>query len=146
MLYLAWIIHSDHGAIINNSPSYCQETGVLIFDLYHRGLQLGNLGYQIGSAALVEGDAFVDKLIGDKVSGVFVPGFSGTQHARRAIEVAQVILFLTGHADPQGPWAPVWVGVHNGVVYVGVVGSRDGVLDVTAGGMFWLSRKRLVGS
>jgi adenylate cyclase len=88
--------------------------------------------YRVGASAVVEGDGFLDKLIGDEVSGVFVPGFSGSQHARRAIEAAQKILKLTGHHDPQGPWAPVGVGVHTGVAYVGVVGTRGGVLDVTA--------------
>jgi adenylate cyclase len=88
--------------------------------------------YKVGSAVLVEGEAFVDKLVGDEVSGGFVPGFSGPQHARRAIEAAQKILALTGHDDPEGPWAPVGVGVHTGVAYVGVVGSPGGVLDFTA--------------
>ena len=45
--------------------------------------------YKVGSAVLVEGDAFVDKLVGDEVSGGFVPGFSGPLHARRAIEAAR---------------------------------------------------------
>jgi adenylate cyclase len=88
--------------------------------------------YRTGAGVLVEGDAFVDKLVGDEVSGGFVPGFSGPRHAFRAIEAAQKILTLTGHADNEGPWAPVGVGVHTGVAYVGVVGSKGGVLDVTA--------------
>jgi adenylate cyclase len=88
--------------------------------------------YRTGAGVLVEGDAFVDKLVGDEVSGGFVPGFSGPRHALRAIEAAQKILTLTGHADNEGPWAPVGVGVHTGVAYVGVVGSKGGVLDVTA--------------
>lgn len=88
--------------------------------------------YQVSAKALIDSDAFLDKLMGDEVSGGYVPGFAGRQHAMRAIEAAQEILQATGHADAGGPWAPVGVGVHTGVAYVGAVGSRDGVVDFTA--------------
>ena len=87
--------------------------------------------YQVSVRALTDGGAFIDKLIGDEVSGGYAPGIAGPQHARLAIQAAQQILRATGHADPGGPWIPVGVGVHTGVAYVGTVGASGGVVDIT---------------
>jgi adenylate cyclase len=65
------------------------------------------------------------------VIGLFIPLFSGTDHARRAIQSAQEILRATGHANPGGPWVPIGAGVHTGTAFVGSVGSQ-GVTDFTA--------------
>ena len=58
------------------------------------------------------------------------PRFAGANHSEVAIEAALEILRVTGHAVPQGPWAPVGVGVHTGMTYVGAVGSKDGVSEI----------------
>jgi adenylate cyclase len=39
---------------------------------------------------------------------------------------------VTGHFDAEGPWAPIGVGVHTGIAFVGTVGTEDGVTDFTA--------------
>lgn len=88
--------------------------------------------FQVSADALIKADALIDKLVGDQVTGLFVPGYAGPQHARKAIEAAHQILRATGHGDPGGPWIPVGIGVHTGIAYVGAVGSRDGVVDITA--------------
>jgi adenylate cyclase len=88
--------------------------------------------YQAATEVMIETDAMIDKLIGDEVTGLYVPGYAGRDHARKAVEAAQKILRATGHADPDGPWIPVGAGVHTGVAYVGAVGSRNGVVDITA--------------
>jgi adenylate cyclase len=88
--------------------------------------QLLNRFYAVATDVLVQSDAMVDKLVGDEVIGLFVPGMVGTQHPRRAIEAAQSLLRRTGHGDRGGPWLPVGVGVHTGDAYVGVVGGADG--------------------
>ena len=93
--------------------------------------QLIDLFYQAGSRVLVDHDGFVDKLIGDEVAGAFVPGISGADHARKAIQAGQELLRATGHGDPGGPWLPVGVGVHTGVAYMGTVGEPGGVMDMT---------------
>jgi adenylate cyclase len=41
-------------------------------------------------------------------------------------------LDATGHADEDGPWIPVGVGVHTGMAYVGAVTTEGGVVDITA--------------
>jgi adenylate cyclase len=75
----------------------------------------------------------VDKLVGDEVIGLYVPGFAGRHHPRRAIEAAQSLLQLTGHRDRQGPWLPVGIGVHTGLAFAGIVGGTEGApTDFTA--------------
>jgi adenylate cyclase len=87
--------------------------------------------YRAATDVMIKSDALIDKLIGDEVTGLYVPGYAGTDHARKAIEAAKDILRATGYGSPDGPWIPVGAGVHTGVAYVGAVGSRDGVVDIT---------------
>lgn len=88
--------------------------------------QLMNRFYSVATDVLVKSDAMVDKLIGDEVVGLYIPGLAGPEHPRRAIEAAQSLLRRTGHRDRQGPWLPVGVGVHTGLAYAGVVGGTQG--------------------
>jgi adenylate cyclase len=94
--------------------------------------QLINRFYTVATHVLIQTDALVDRLIGDEAIGLFLPGFAGPEHARKAIEAAQELLRLTGHHDPHGPWLPVGVGVHTGTAYVGVVGDKESTADFTA--------------
>jgi len=94
--------------------------------------QLINRFYTVATHILVQTDAFVDRLMGDEAVGLFVPGFAGPEHPRRAIEAAQELLIQTGHRDPKGPWLPVGIGVHTGKAFVGVVGGEDHPADFTA--------------
>lgn len=91
-----------------------------------------NRFYKTTTDVLLASDAIIDRLIGDEVVGIYVPGIAGPKHARRAVDAAQEILRVTGHADAEGPWIPVGAGVHTGVSYVGTVGSKAGALDLTA--------------
>jgi adenylate cyclase len=88
--------------------------------------RLMNRFYAVATDVLVQSDAMVDKLVGDEVIGLYVPGMAGAEHPRRAIEAAQSLLRRTGHSDPGGPWLTVGVGVHTGHAYVGIVGGDDG--------------------
>lgn len=94
--------------------------------------ELINQFYHQASDVLLAADAIIDRLIGDEVVGIFVPGMAGPDHTARAIQAALDILRVTGHTDPQGPWIPVGSGVHTGVSYVGTVGSEGGAIDLTA--------------
>ena len=87
--------------------------------------RLINRFYVVATDILVKSDAMVDRLIGDEVVGLFIPGMAGPQHSHRAIQAAQSLLHHTGHSDPEGPWIPVGVGVHTGLAFVGVVGGSD---------------------
>jgi adenylate cyclase len=88
--------------------------------------------YRTATEVLIEKDAWIEKLIGDEVTGLFIPGYVGPQHARVAVEAAQAILQATGHGKPEGPWIPVGVGVHTGIAYVGAVGKKGAMMEITA--------------
>ncbi len=93
--------------------------------------QLINRFYSTATQVMVNSDALIDKIIGDQVAGMYVPGFAGKEHARRAIEAAQEILQATGHNNHKGPWIPLGVGVHTGTAFVGSLGSEHGTTDIT---------------
>jgi adenylate cyclase len=93
--------------------------------------QLINRFYKAATKVMVNSDALIDKIIGDQVAGMYVPGFAGQEHARRAIDAAQNILHLTGHQDKDGPWIELGVGVHTGTAFVGSLGSEQGTTDIT---------------
>jgi len=88
--------------------------------------KLINRFYTVASDVLVKADALVDRLMGDEVVGLFIPGLAGPEHARRAIEAAQSLLDLTGHQNAKEPWIPVGVGIHTGLAFVGIVGGTEG--------------------
>jgi len=94
--------------------------------------QLMNRFYKTASYILIQSDAMVDRLLGDEVIGLYIPGFSGPEHPIKAINAARELLRVTGHQDSNGPWLPVGVGVHTGPAYVGVVGDKDATRDFTA--------------
>jgi adenylate cyclase len=94
--------------------------------------RLINRFYSAASHVLIQSDAMVDRLLGDEAIGLFIPGFSGPEHPRRAVEAAQELLRLTGHRDSKGPWLPVGVGVHTGLAFVGVLGEKESAMDFTA--------------
>jgi adenylate cyclase len=48
-----------------------------------------------------------------------------------AIATARAILVGTGHGPGQGPWLPVGIGVHTGVVYAGAVGAANRMSVIT---------------
>lgn len=93
---------------------------------------LMNRFYDVANDVLIKSDAWIDKLVGDEVIGFYIPGFSGGDHARKAVLAARNLLHATGHDRKSGPWVPVGVGVHTGTAFFGNVGSHDKFADVTA--------------
>jgi adenylate cyclase len=87
--------------------------------------------YKTATEIMIRSDALIDKIIGDQVAAMYVPGFAGPRHPQRAIESAREILVATGHARPGGPWIPIGAGVHTGEAFVGAVGSEEGTADIT---------------
>jgi adenylate cyclase len=92
--------------------------------------KLINRFYCIATDVLADSDAIIDKIIGDQASGIYVPGFAGSDHAQKAIDAGKKILKLTGHGGKADPWIPLGVGVHTGTAFVGSLGST-GVSDFT---------------
>jgi class 3 adenylate cyclase len=88
--------------------------------------------YAEATDVLVRQDALIDRLVGDQVVALFVPGFGGPQHAARAIKAAQALRRRAGRLDSQGTWLPIGIGIHTGKAFVGVVkGGPDGMSDFT---------------
>lgn len=112
-------------ADVRGSTNLAEEIGASAF---HRII---NRFYQTCTEVLVNSDALIDKLVGDEVIGLYVPGIAGPDYTRKAVEAARKLLEATGHADPGGPWIPVGAGVHTGTAYVGAVGSSDSMSDIT---------------
>ena len=81
---------------------------------------------------LVHSYAMIDKLAGDEVSGFYIPGIVGKDFVQKSVEAALDMLRVTGHSDPQGPWAPLGVGIHTDKAYFGAVSSKDGLVELTA--------------
>lgn len=95
--------------------------------------QLMNRFYEAAIDILVQANAFIDKLVGDEVTALFIPGYAGKEHARKAVQAGKALLQVTGHADSGGPWVPVGVGVHTGKAWVGsIVGASGAGADFTA--------------
>jgi adenylate cyclase len=92
--------------------------------------ELMNRFYKVATESLVRHDAIIDKLIGDEVMALFIPGVAGPDYRRRAVEAAVDLLRATGVGSPEGPWLDVAASVNAGTAYVGNVG--DAVVDFTA--------------
>jgi adenylate cyclase len=89
--------------------------------------------YRLAAAAITEHDGVVDKFVGDEAIGLFIPGFSGADHAAKAIDAGRAILAAAGRANASANGAiPVGAGVHTGVAYVGSIGSSKQISDFTA--------------
>ncbi len=72
----------------------------------------------------------MNRLVGDQVIGLYVPGFAGPNQRGKAIHAAQNLLRETGHTSSEGPWLPIGVGVHTGVAFLGSVGSNENATDI----------------
>jgi adenylate cyclase len=92
-----------------------------------RYAELLNYFYRTATAVLVRHDAIIDKLIGDEVMALFIPGIAGPEYRRRAALAATELL----GSMAREPALPVGAAVAAGIAYVGNVGG-DHIVDFTA--------------
>jgi adenylate cyclase len=92
-----------------------------------------NRFYEAAARVLFALEAILDKFVGDEVMAIFVPALTGEMHGARAIAAAQSLLEATGHANAEGPWLPLGIGVHTGVAYVGAVGEAPSTVLTALG-------------
>jgi adenylate cyclase len=90
-----------------------------------------NRFYRVATETLVRHDAIIDKLIGDEVMALFIPGICGPEYRLRAVQAAHDLLRAMGYGAQAGPWLPIHGSVNAGLAYVGNVGG-DGIVDFTA--------------
>jgi adenylate cyclase len=88
--------------------------------------------FRTATAVLNRSDAVVDKMVGDEVIAIYLPGLAGPDYRRHALNAGLELLRATGHADPQGPWLSIGVGVHSGRAFVGSIGVEGGNYQFTA--------------
>ncbi len=79
---------------------------------------------RVASHVIREPNGLVDRLLGDGIMALFIPGFVGGAHASVAVDAARSILRAVN--------LPVGVGLHTGPAWVGFVGGVDEVRDFTA--------------
>ena len=90
-----------------------------------------NRFYHAATETLIRYDAIIDKLIGDEVMALFIPGFCGPQYRRSAAEASVALMKAMGYGQSAEPWLPLGAAVNSGVTYVGNVGG-EGTMDFTA--------------
>lgn len=88
-----------------------------------------NRFYKVATAVLVRHDALIDKLIGDEVMALFLPGIAGSEYRQKsataALDLARSVRDEFGEVD-----LPLGIGLHAGPAYVGNVGGDR--VDFTA--------------
>jgi adenylate cyclase len=83
--------------------------------------------YGIATNVLGQFGGTVDRMLGDGVVAVFLPGLAGADHARRAIEAAHALIAATA-----GSGLPTGVAVHTGIAWLGMIARPHGPSDFTA--------------
>jgi adenylate cyclase len=92
--------------------------------------KLINRFYMVANEVFSDSEALLNRLIGDQVIGLYVPGFAGINHRGKAIRAAEDLLRKTGHMNSEGPWLSIGIGVHTGVAFLGSVGSNENTTDI----------------
>jgi adenylate cyclase len=89
--------------------------------------KLINRFYISSTKIITEEDGLVEKLAGDSVAAFWGAGFAGPDYVQRTIKVAQKLARVMQQKE-----IPVGIGVHSGVAYFGVMGTADGLTDISA--------------
>lgn len=89
---------------------------------------LMNRFYAAATRALIRHDAIIDKLVGDEVMALFIPGIAGEEYKEHAVDAAQDLMRAVRESVPE---LSIGVGIHSGTAFVGSVGGED-VTDFTA--------------
>jgi adenylate cyclase len=74
--------------------------------------------------------AIIDKLVGDQVMALYLPGVFPGEPARHMVADARALLNASGYLEKR-PWVEIGIGLDFGSAFVGNVGSGD-VKDFTA--------------
>jgi adenylate cyclase len=90
-----------------------------------------NLFYAEATEILVHHDAIIDKMVGDEVMAIFVPGIAGGEFRSKAVAAALDLTHRFGLVHPHSSGITVGAAVHCGPAYVGNVGTEFAV-DFTA--------------
>ncbi len=106
--------------------------------------RLLNRFYAVATDELCDRDAVIDKLMGDEVMALFLPGMTGPGCFHKMASAAEGLLRGVGCGSSEGPWLSLGIGVDFGPAFVGNVGSGE-VKDFTAIGDVVNTAARLQG-
>jgi adenylate cyclase len=88
--------------------------------------------YMASADVLVSGEATVEKLAGDQVAALSVPGLVDGDYVDRAVDIAMRLMKAYGYGRPEGPCIKVGAGVHTGTAFVGMVGTSGRMTEFTS--------------
>lgn len=88
--------------------------------------------YRGATDVLVDAGALIEKLAGDEVTAICVPGFAGAGYVRHAIESGVRLLELSGTTAEAHLGVPIGVGVHTGRAFVGAIGRARHMTTISA--------------
>jgi adenylate cyclase len=91
-----------------------------------------NRFYATATQVFAHHDAVIDKMVGDEVMGLWLPGFAGRErYIEKMVSAAEALLRAIGFGVVGEPWLPLGLGLDTGMAFVGNV--VDGVVkDFTA--------------
>ena len=112
-------------ADIHGSTTLAQEMGTTEFS------RLINRFYVAATHVFSDSNAWIERLMGDQIIGLYLPAMAGENHAYIAVHAAQNLLRAVGYGDPGGAWLPLGVGIHTGNTFMGTVGNESGMRDFT---------------
>jgi adenylate cyclase len=93
--------------------------------------QVLNRFYHMATDVLLDHDAIIDKLIGDEVMALFIPGITGPEYRRKTCDAGLELIRAVQRDSTIRDGLAFGVGVHSGPAFVGNVGG-GGVVDFTA--------------
>jgi adenylate cyclase len=88
--------------------------------------------YRLAGDVVARFGGVIEKVVGDGVVALFIPGITGPQHAGVAIAAAHALLGALERETDGTPRPPAGVAVHTGRVWLGLVPGAYGRRDVTA--------------
>ncbi|HEX6300885.1 MAG TPA: adenylate/guanylate cyclase domain-containing protein [Acidimicrobiia bacterium] len=78
--------------------------------------------FELAFEAVDAEDGVIDHIVGDGVMALWVPGFVGADHPKRAVAAGRRLRHALA-AAPNMTDFPVGIGVHTGIAFAGVVGN-----------------------
>lgn len=112
-------------ADIRGSTTFAQKMGTAAFS------RLINRFYVTATQVFTASNAWIERLVGDQVIGLYLPAMAGKNHAQIAVQAAQQLLQSVGYGSRDGAWLPLGIGVHTGNTFMGTVGTDSGMQDLT---------------